>query len=114
MGCVSVSRSPLESGTRAGDSPVGDIANTPIWYPSRVGHVKPGLNRRGPSRKAKYSMTTGSEPSRGTERGGEPRPGEETEPETPCLRAGGGRLASAGLTACLLHNDPASYCVGPG
>ena len=71
--------------------------------------MKPGLNRRGPSRKAKYSMTTDSEPSRATERWEEPRPGEETEPETPCLRAVGGRLASAGLTACLLHNDPASY-----
>ena len=106
---MSVSRSPLESGTGAGDSPVGDIASPPIRYPSRVGHVKPGLNRRGPSRKAKYSMTTDSEPSRATERWEEPRPGEETEPETPCLRAVGGRLASAGLTACLLHNDPASY-----
>lgn len=73
--------------------------------------MKPGLNRRGPSRKAKYSMTTDSEPSRATERWEEPRSGEETEPETPCLRAVGGRLASAGLTACLLHNDPASYCV---
>jgi hypothetical protein len=111
---VIVSRSLLESSTRAGESPVGDIESSPIRYPSRVGHVKPGLNRRGPSRKAKYSMTTDSEPSRATERWEEPRPGEETEPETPCLRAVGGRLASAGLTACLLHNDPASYCVGPG
>src|SRR3954465_665861 len=93
MGSVSVSRSPLESGTGAGDSPVGDMTSTPIRYPSRVGHVKPGLNRRGPSRKAKYSMTTDSEPSRATERWEEPRPGEETEPETPCLRAVGGRLA---------------------
>ena len=75
--------------------------------------MKPGLNRRGPSRKAKHSMTTDSEPSRATERWEEPRPGEETEPETPCLRAVGGRLASAGLTACLLHNDPASYCTWP-
>src|SRR3954447_14032696 len=110
---MSVSRSPLESGTRAGDSPVGDIVSSPIRYPSRVGHVKPGPNRRGPSRKAKYSMTTDSEPSRATERWEEPRPGEETEPETPCLRAVGGRLASAGLTACLLHNDPASYRTRP-
>ena len=76
--------------------------------------MKPGLNLRGPSCKAKYAMTTDSEPSRATERWEEPRLGEETEPETPCLRAVGGRLAFAGLTACLLHNDPASYCVGPG
>ena len=63
-------------------------AKTPyIRYPSRVGHVKPGLNPRGQSRKAKYSMTTDSEPSRATERWEEPRSGEDTEPETPCLRA---------------------------
>ena len=71
--------------------------------------MKPGLNRRGPSRKAKYAMTTDSEPSRATERWEEPRSGEDTEPETPCLRAVGGRPFGACLTACLLHNDPASY-----
>ena len=92
MEFVSVSRSPLESGTKAGDSPVGDKASDPIWYPSRVGHVKPGLNLGGPSPKAKHSMTTDSEPSRATERWEEPRLGEDTEPETPCLRAVGGRL----------------------
>ena len=75
--------------------------------------MKPGLNRRGPSRKAKHSMTTDSEPSRATERWEEPRSGEDTEPETPCLQAVGGRLASASLTACLLHNDPASYGIRP-
>src|SRR3954453_12405799 len=114
MGWGSRSRSPLERGTTAGDSPVGDMANSPIRYPSRVGHVKPGLNRRGPSRKAKHSMTTDSEPSRATERWEEPRPGEETEPEPPFLRAVGGRLDLSGLTACLLHNDPASYCARRG
>jgi len=68
----------------------------PDRYPSRVGHVKPGLNLRGPSRKAKYQMTTDSEPSRATERWEEPRQGEDTEPETPCLQAVGGlwRLAA--------------------
>src|SRR3954471_9467341 len=114
MGRTTASRSPLESGTRAGDSPVGDGGRPPNRYPSRVGHVKPGLNRRGPSRKAKDSTTTDSEPSRATERWEEPRPGEDTEPETPCLRAVGGRCLRAGLTACLLHNDPASYCARRG
>src|SRR5215208_5354241 len=95
MGSARVSRSPLEEGTVAGDSPVGQDASCPSRYPSRVGHVKPGLNRRGPSRKAKHSMTTDSEPRRATERWEEPREGEETEPETPCLRAVGGRWASA-------------------
>ena len=37
--------------------------------------MKPGLNPRGPSRKAKYAMTTDSEPSRATERWEEPRQG---------------------------------------
>src|SRR3954451_14753521 len=95
MGCGSGSRSPLERGTGAGESPVGDIAGGPSRYPSRVGHVEPGPNRRGPSRKAKYQVTTDSEPSRATERWEEPRSGEDTEPETPCLRAVGGRWLSS-------------------
>ncbi len=81
----------LERTARAGESPVGDIVKGPNQYPSRVGHVKPGLNRRGPSRKAKYAMTTDSEPSRATERWEEPLSGEDTEPETPCLQAVEGR-----------------------
>ena len=75
-------------------APSAKDADPPDRYPSRVGHVKPGLNRRGPSRKAKHSMTTDSEPSRATERWEEPRSGEDTEPETPCLRAVGGRWPS--------------------
>ena len=33
-----------------------------VWYLSRAGHVKAGLNPRGPSRKAKYSLATDSGP----------------------------------------------------
>ena len=88
----------LESGTRAGDSPVGEMQRSS--YPgTRVGsgHVKPGLNRRRPSRKAKHSMTTDSEPSRATERWEEPQRGEVmVEPETPCLQAVGGPWPCAG------------------
>ena len=58
-------------------------------YLSRSGHVEPRLNRRGPSRKAKYYLTTDSELSRATERWEEPLLGEETEPETVCLQAVG-------------------------
>jgi hypothetical protein len=58
-------------------------------YLSRSGHVKPRLNLRGPSRKAKYSLTTDSELSRATERWEEPRLGEESEPETMRLQAVG-------------------------
>jgi hypothetical protein len=34
---------------------------SPEGYLSKSGHVKPGLNPRGPSRKAKYFLTTDSE-----------------------------------------------------
>jgi hypothetical protein len=56
---------------------------------SRTEHVKVGLNRRGPSRKAKYSLATDSEPSSASERWEEPRQGEDSEPETTCLQAVG-------------------------
>ena len=58
-------------------------------YLSKPGHVKPGPNRRGPSRKAKYSLATDSEPSSASERWEEPLPGEDSEPETTRLRAVG-------------------------
>ena len=79
-------------------------------YLSRSGHVESRLNLRGPSRKAKYSLTTDSELSKATERWEEPLLGEDTEPETMCLQAVGA-LCPIGecVTACLLHNDPASY-----
>ena len=51
--------------------------------------MKPRLNPRGPSRKAKYSLTTDSKLSKATERWEEPLLGEETEPETMCLQAVG-------------------------
>ena len=51
----------MESGTTAGDSPVRDSESTPDAYPSRTSHVEPGLNRGGPSPKAKYSLATDSE-----------------------------------------------------
>ena len=51
--------------------------------------MKVGLNLRGPSRKAKYSLATDSEPSSASERWEEPLPGEDTEPETTCLQAVG-------------------------
>ena len=63
-------------------------------YLSKSGHVKSRLNLRGPSRKAKYSLTTDSELSRATERWEEPLLGEDTEPETMCLQAVGALLLS--------------------
>ena len=92
-----------------GDSPVCESGLSPEGYLSRSGHVKPRLNLRGPSRKAKYSLTTDSELSMVTERWEEPLLGEDTEPETIRLQAVGARVPSGRVTACLLHNDPASY-----
>ena len=52
------------------------------------------LNPRGPSRKAKYSLATDSEPSSASERWEEPLQGEDSEPETTCLQAVRARLIS--------------------
>jgi hypothetical protein len=54
--------------------------------------VEVSLNPRGPSRKAKYSLATDSEPSSASERWEEPLQGEDSEPETTCLQAVGARL----------------------
>ena len=79
----------MERQTIAGDSPVGENLLPPEGYLSRSSHVEPRLNRRGPSRKAKYYLTTDSELSRATERWEEPLLGEDSEPETMCLQAVG-------------------------
>ena len=52
----------LESSTADGDSPVHASEQIRVWHLSRAGHVKSCLNPRGPSRKAKYSQKTDSEP----------------------------------------------------
>ena len=51
--------------------------------------MKASLKQRGPSRKAKYSLATDSEPSSASERWEEPLQGEDSEPETTCLQAVG-------------------------
>ena len=52
----------LESLTIDGDSPVQATVIIHDWHLSRAGHVQSCLNPRGPSRKAKYSQKTDSEP----------------------------------------------------
>ena len=84
-----VQRNRQECRTTEGDSPVRDGSLPPERYLSRSGHVEPRLNPRGPSRKAKYYLTTDSELSRATERWEEPRQAEDSEPETMCLQAVG-------------------------
>ena len=63
--------------------------------------MKASLNLRGPSRKAKYSLATDSEPSSASERWEEPLQGEDTEPETTCLQAVRARLTSLPPLAAL-------------
>jgi hypothetical protein len=74
MGVTKVfpSRSVLESTTIVGDSPVCDRKSPPVRHLSKTVHVEDGLNLRGPSRKAKYSLVTDSEPSSASERWEEP------------------------------------------
>lgn len=77
--------------------------------PSRIlsstRHVEPSVKLRGPSRKAKYSLATDSEPSSASERWEEPLQGEDTEPETTCLQAVRARLLSSGLAIFLTDNE---------
>ena len=73
--------------------------------------MKVGPNPRGPSRKAKYSLATDSEPVARANDGKNPYEGrivnlkphayKRSEPYAP---------QGEGVTACLLHNDPATYC----
>ncbi len=58
--------------------------------------MEAGLNPRGPSRKAKYSLATDSEPSSASERWEEPLPGEDSEPETTRLQAVGAQRSPQG------------------
>ena len=51
----------LEKGTEEGESPVFEIV-IPLTPKSTAGHVEPCRKTRGPSRKAKYSLVTDSEP----------------------------------------------------
>ncbi len=43
-----------------GESPVTERDESPVVIPSITRHVEPGVNPRGPPRKAKYSWTTDS------------------------------------------------------
>ena len=52
----------LESPVKEGDNPVPVTKSFLEDHLSRAGHVESCLNLRGPSRKAKYSQKTDSEP----------------------------------------------------
>ena len=81
--------------------------------------MKAGLNPRGPSRKAKYSLATdsvrvarakdGKNPYKGRIVNLKPHAYKRSEPELV-----GPARDRPGVTACLLHNDPATYGLEPG
>lgn len=50
----------MEKPTVEGDSPVTESKTPLVTIPSSTRHVKPGVNPRGPPRKAKYYWTTDS------------------------------------------------------
>lgn len=52
----------LEQAAREGESPVSELSRKPSGILSNAGHEKSCANQRGPSRKAKYSRETDSEP----------------------------------------------------
>ncbi len=62
------SRTVWKGGPQRVKVPYAKDEPSPGGYLSRSGHVEPGLNQRGPSRKAKYSLMTDSGRSRATER----------------------------------------------
>ena len=75
---------------------------------SRTGHVKSCLNLGGPPSKPKYSTVTDSEQVPWGKGEKYPDEGSEIVPETVRLQGVG---APSGVTACLLHNETATYGV---
>jgi hypothetical protein len=92
----------METRATEGESPVSESQPKPS---SRPGLVEPGLNMGGPPSKAKYSSTTDSESVRRLNDDKHRDERSERVPETMCLQAVG---APSGVTACFLHNEPAS------
>ena len=95
----------MEKRSIEGDRPVTENQITPREFLSNAIHVKLGMNRRWPHRKAKYSLATDSElVPRGK---GEKYRDERSEivPEIMCLQ---GVRAPQGVMACLLLNESAS------
>ena len=91
-----------------GDSPLHVFICTDSGILSRAGHEESCLNLRGPSRKAKYNRRpivyqycegkVKSTPDRGVKQNLKPYAYKLSEPDFDSV------------TACLLHNEPTSYC----
>ena len=72
--------------------------------------MKASLNPRGPSRKAKYSLATDSAPVARAKDEKNPDKGRNVNLKPHAYKRSEGYATSVEcLTACLLHNDPATY-----
>jgi hypothetical protein len=71
--------------------------------------VKAGLNPRGPSRKAKYSLTTDSEPVARAKDGKNPDEGRIVNLKPRAYKRSEPYASNGRVMGCLLHNDPATY-----
>ena len=77
--------------------------------------MKVGLNRRGPSRKAKYSLATDSEPVARAKDGKNPDKGRIVNLKPHAYKRSEPYAQQwERVTACLLHNDPATCRHGRG
>jgi hypothetical protein len=66
-------------------------------------------NRRGPSRKAKYSLATDSEPVARAKDGKNPHKGRIVNLKPHAYKRSEPDGGDPRVMACLLHNDPATY-----
>ena len=71
--------------------------------------MKVGPNRRGPSRKAKYSLATDSERVARAKDGKNPDEGRTVNLKPHAYKRSEPYGSDARVMACLLHNDPATY-----
>ena len=81
---------------------------------SRTQHVKVGPNLRGPSRKAKYSLATDSVRVARAKDGKNPYEGRIVNLKPHAYKRSEPSGGNPRVTACLLHNDPATYCPQQG
>ena len=104
----------LERATRGGESPVGERHEAPVrLFLSTAGHEKSRRKQPGPPGKAKYTWRPIVHKYREGTVKRTPVRGVKEKPETVRLQAVGA-LAQAGVTACLLEYEPASYVQWPG
>ena len=71
--------------------------------------MKAGLNPRGPSRKAKYSLVTDSEQVARAKDGKNPDEGRIVNLKPRAYKRSEPYGGDARVMGCLLHNDPATY-----